>query len=72
MRRRRDRLSTEEYEHVAAKTYKLISEHPSTDEWIAEAASTLSDHVIDAKRPLNYVAIQYLQIHLDGFFALGT
>jgi len=42
---------------VAAKTYKLISEHPSADEWLAEAASTLSDHAIDAKRPLNYVAI---------------
>lgn len=72
LRRRGARLSVEEYEHVAAKAYKLASEHSSADEWLAEAASTLSEHVIDAKRPLNYVAEHYFRIRRDEFFVLGA
>ena len=72
LRRRGARLSTEEYEHVAAKAYRLASEHPSAEEWLAEAAATLSEHVIDAKRPLTYAAEQYLRIRRDKFFMLGA
>ncbi|MDA1035441.1 MAG: hypothetical protein O3B65_01005 [Chloroflexi bacterium] len=72
LRRRGGRLSTEEYEHVAAKAYKLVAEDPTADAWLSEAALVLSDHVIDAKRPLNHVAEQYLRIRRDDFFTLGA
>jgi hypothetical protein len=62
----------EEYEHVAAKAYRLASEHSSADEWLSEAVSTLSGHVIDARRLLNYVEEQYLRIWRDKFFAMGA
>jgi hypothetical protein len=72
LRRRGARLSVEEYEHVAAKAYRLASEHSSADEWLSEAVSTLSGHVIDARRLLNYVEEQYLRIWRDKFFAMGA
>ena len=71
LRRRGARLSTEEYEHVAAKVYKLAAEHPSADEWFSDVASTLSNHVIDAKRPLNHLAARFLRLRRGEFFALG-
>lgn len=72
LRRRGTRLSLEEYEHVAAKAYRLASDHSSADQWLSAAAATLSDHVIDARRLLNYVEEHYLRIRHDKFFVMGA
>jgi hypothetical protein len=72
IRRRGARLSTEEYEHVASRAYKLAGENPETDPEHAEPMLMLSDHVIDAKRPLNYVADHFLRFKRGALFGMTS
>jgi hypothetical protein len=68
LRRRGERLTTEEYEDIAARAYRTAAEHPSAESPLAEAVLLLSEHVIDAKRPLNHLADQYLRFRRTQLF----
>lgn len=72
LRRRLGRLTTEEYEHVAARVYKLVADDPATDASNVEPLRMLSEHVIDAKRPLVYLAENYLRLHQGDLFGMGA
>ncbi|MDA0798495.1 MAG: hypothetical protein O2826_01610 [Chloroflexi bacterium] len=72
LRRRGARLTTEEYEDVASRAYKLAAEHPETEATQAEPMLMLSDHVIDAKRPLSRMADQFLRFRRGSLFGMGS
>lgn len=72
LRRRRGRLTTEEYENVAGQVYKLVADDPATDSSNVEPLRVLSEHVIDAKRPLVYLAENYLRLHQGDLFGMGA
>jgi hypothetical protein len=72
LRRRGARLTTEEYEDVASRAYKLAAEHPETSPEQVEPMLMLSDHVIDAKRPLTRMADQYLRFRRGSLFGTGS
>jgi len=72
LRRRRARLTTEEYENVAGRAYKLVADDPATDTSNVEPLRVLSDHVIDAKRPLVYLAENYLRLHPGNLFGMNA
>lgn len=72
LRRRRARLTTEEYENVAGRAYKLVADDPATDTSNVEPLRVLSEHVIDAKRPLVYLAENYLRLHPGNLFGMNA
>ncbi len=72
LRGRGARLTTEEYEHVASTAFRLAAEHGETKKPEAEPMLMLSDNVIDAKRPLNYLADHYLRFKRGSLFGMGS
>ena len=71
IRRRGARLTTEEYEDIAARAYKLVGEDPAADRSIVEPTLILSEHVIDAKRPLIHLAENHLGLRQSDLFGMG-
>ena len=70
-RRRGARLSTEEYEHISARAYRLAAEHPAAAEaGIAEPMWVLSEHVLDAKRPVSHIADHHLRLRHGDLFGV--
>ena len=65
----RRRLSTEEYETVAAEMYSHAARYDSGE--VASVHRALSDHVTDAKKPLNFMAEHYLGFRRDRLFGMG-
>ena len=62
LRARRARLSTEEYETIAARAYGLASQDSAAaDAGLTEPMRTLSEHVLEAKVPLNHLAEHHLR-----------
>lgn len=72
LRRRRGRLSTEEYENVAARAYKVVADDPAAEASLVEPMRVLSEHVIDAKRPLIHLAENYLGLRQGDMFGIGS
>ncbi len=65
----RRRLSTEEYETVAAEMYNHAARYDT-----GEAASVhraLGERIADAKKPLNFMAEHYLGFRRDRLFGMG-
>ena len=65
----RRRLSTEEYETVAAEMYGHAARYDTGE--MASVHRALSDHVTDAKKPLNFMAEHYLGFRRDRLFGMG-
>ena len=72
LRRRGARLSTEDYEAIAAKVYRAAAEHPAAPQSLARPMLLLSENVIDAKRPLTFMADHYLRFHRDDLFGFAA
>ncbi len=65
----RRRLSTEEYETVAAEMYSHAARYDS-GEWSA-VHRALATRIPDAKKPLNFIAEHYLGFRRDRLFGMG-
>lgn len=65
----RRRLSTEEYETVAAEMYGHAA-HYDTGE-MSTVHRALREHIADAKKPLNFIAEHYLGFRRDRLFGTG-
>ena len=66
------RLGTEEYEHIAVRAYRLAAEHPAAaGTGVAEPMLVLSEHVLDAKRPLGHIAERYLRLRRGALFGVS-
>ena len=69
LRPRRARLSTEEYETIAARAYGLASQdRAAADAGLAEPMRVLSEHVLEAKVPLNHLAERHLRFTRSAQF----
>ena len=65
----RRRLSTEEYETVAAEMYGHAARYDS-GEW-STVHRALAARIADAKKPLNFIAEHYLGFRRDRLFGMG-
>ena len=65
----RRRLSTEEYETVAAEMYGHAARYDTGE--AAAVHRTLAARVPDAKKPLNFMAEHYLGFRRDRLFGMG-
>ncbi len=65
----RRRLSTEEYETVAAEMYGHAARYDS-GEW-STVHRALASRIPDAKKPLNFMAEHYLGFRRDRLFGMG-
>ncbi len=65
----RRRLSTEEYETVAAEMYDHAARYDTGE--MASIHRALSHHVTDAKKPLNFMAEHYLGFRRNRLFGMG-
>lgn len=66
----RRRLSTEEYEAVAAQMYGLAAQQAGDDEASA-VFGALGAHVPEAKKPLNFLSEHYLGFRRERLFGMG-
>ncbi len=64
----RRRLSTEEYETVAAEMYGHAARYDTGEASAVHRA--LREHIADAKKPLNFVAEHYLGFRRDRLFGM--
>ena len=65
----RRRLSTEEYETVAAEMYAHAARYDTGEE--AAVHRALAARIADAKKPLNFIAEHYLGFRRDRLFGMG-
>ena len=66
----RRRLGTEEYETVASQMYALAAHYREGDE-IGEVFHTLGEHVVEAKKPINFLSEHYLGYKREQLFGAG-
>ena len=66
----RRRLGTEEYETVASQMYALAAQYREGDE-IGEVFHTLGEHVVEAKKPINFLSEHYLGYKREQLFGVG-
>jgi hypothetical protein len=72
LRRRGSRLTTQEYEDVAAKAYRIAADHPSAvDTGLDVPIRQLAEYVLDVKRPLACMAEHHLRFKREQFFGVG-
>lgn len=72
LRSRMGRLSTEEYETLGSRMYRLAADHPAAaDAGLAGAMDRLSARMIEARRPLNHIAEHYLRFKRQTLFGTG-
>ena len=65
----RRRLSTEEYETVAAEMYAHAARYDTGEASAVHRA--LAERIADAKKPLNFIAEHYLGFRRDRLFGVG-
>ncbi len=65
----RRRLSTEEYETVAAEMYNHAARYDTGE--AAAVHRALAARIADAKKPLNFIAEHYLGFRRDRLFGMG-
>ena len=67
--RANQRLNTEEYETLGQQMYGLAAQHPEAAErGLVEPIQLLCDHIVEAKKPLSFMAVHYLRYHRHELF----
>lgn len=67
--RANQRLNTEEYETLGQQMYGLAAQHPEAAErGLVEPIQLLRDHIVEAKKPLSFMAKHYLRYHRHELF----